>query len=129
MVYAFSLVKLSQRLLTLTRIVWEYVGRFLKLLAVTLVDQGKFSKGVKAYRRLQSAAPYSDEAPEAQSEIISLSYELGRFNDVWKDLALFPKKYEIPPWARRKGRRAAIETDKMIKDQMLYYSKLSHKMK
>ena len=107
----------------------EYVGRFLKLLAVTLVDQGKFSKGVKAYRRLQSAAPYSDEAPEAQSEIISLSYELGRFNEVWKDLALFPKKYgKGSPWARRKGRRAAIETDKMIKDQMLYYSKLSHKM-
>jgi TolA-binding protein len=106
----------------------SYVGKFLKLLAVTLVDQGKFAKGIKAYKRLQSASPFADEAPEAQSEIISLHYELGNFKSVWRELSSFPRKYgKGSPWARRKGRRAAIESQKMIKDQMLYYSKLSHK--
>lgn len=106
----------------------SYVGKFLKLLAVTLVDQGKFAKGINAYKRLQTSAPYADEAPEAQSEIISLNYELGRFKDVWRELESFPRKYgKGSPWAKRKGRRAAIESQKIIRDQMLYYAKLSHK--
>lgn len=105
-----------------------YVGRFLKLLAVTLVDQGKFSKGIQAYSRLQSASPFADEAPEAQSEIISLNFELGRFANVWKELEAFPRKYgKGSAWAKQKGGKAALESQKMIRDQMLYYSKLSHK--
>ena len=94
----------------------SYVGQFLKLLAVTLVDQGKFQKGIKAFRRLQQASPYSNEAPEAQAEIISLQFELGNYDAVWSGLRQFPKKYgKGSPWARRKGRRAALESQKQLK--------------
>lgn len=106
----------------------EYLGKFLKLLAVTLVDQGKFARGISAYKRLQSAAPFADEAPEAQSEIISLNYELGQVGRVWKELEVFPVKYgPKSAWARRKDKKLNLETQKMIRDQMLYYSKLTHK--
>lgn len=106
----------------------KYVERFLKLLAVTYVEQGKFRRAILSYKKLQTAIPFSDTAPKAQAEIISLNYELARYDQAWKELANFPKKYSRGSrWASRKGRRIAIETEKSIRDQMLYYAKLSHK--
>ena len=70
----------------------KYVERFLKLLAVTYVEQGKFRRAILSYKKLQTAIPFSDTAPKAQAEIISLNYELARYDQAWKELANFPKK-------------------------------------
>ena len=106
----------------------EFVGQFLKLLANTYSDQGKFAMSMDAYRRLQKVAPNSPESPDAQVEIISLSYELGQMKTVWTELERFPKLYsEQSPWAAKNNRKKVLEVQLKIRDQILYYAKLAHK--
>lgn len=106
----------------------EFVGQFLKLLANTYADQGKFAKAMDAYRRLQQEAPFSEEGPDAQVEIISLAYELGQLRTVWAELERFPKLYaETSGWASKNGRKKVLEVQLTIRDQMLYYAKITHK--
>ncbi len=106
----------------------EFVGQFLKLLANTYSDQGKYAKSIDAYRRLQKAAPFSPESPDAQVEIISLSYELGQMKTVWTELERSPQLFsESSPWAAKNTRKKVLEVQITIRDQILYYAKLSHK--
>jgi tetratricopeptide (TPR) repeat protein len=106
----------------------EFVGQFLKLLANTYSDQGKYAKAMDAYRRLQKAAPLSSESPDAQVEIISLAYELGQMKTVWTELERFPQMFsESSQWASKNGRKKVLEVQITIRDQILYYAKISHK--
>ena len=106
----------------------EFVGQFLKLLANTYADQGKFAKAMDTYRRLQQEAPFSEEGPDAQVEIISLAYELGQLRTVWAELERFPKLYsDTSGWASKNPRKKVLEVQLTIRDQMLYYAKITHK--
>lgn len=107
----------------------EYVGKFLKLLATLLTDQGKFRKAIEVLRKLQTSAPRSEEAPEAQVSIIILTYELGNYNNLWRELRSYATRYgEQSPWARaQKDRAIVVETQKSIRDLLLYYAKLTHR--
>ncbi|MCY4444645.1 MAG: tetratricopeptide repeat protein [Proteobacteria bacterium] len=108
----------------------RYVAKFLKMLADILVDQGKYAKAVEVFHKLQNHSPESEEAPEAQAALIHLTYQLGNYNSLWKELKLYYVRYGLKsPWAKRntQNRRLVLETQKNIRDQILYYSKITHK--
>ena len=106
----------------------EYITKFLSLLANILVDQGKFEKAVNAYKRLQSLTPSSPEAAEAQKSLIVLVYELGNYNRLWSELRLYARLYgKNSSWARaQKNKRLIIETEADIRNEILYYAKITH---
>ena len=107
----------------------DYVGKFLDLLANLLMDQGKFRKAIEVFHKLQTSAPNSEEAPLAQSSIIALTYELGDYKALWRELRLYAVRFgENSPWAKsQSSRRTVVETQKSIRDLLLYYAKLTHK--
>lgn len=107
----------------------EYVGKFLNLLANILMDQGKFRKAIEVFHKLQTSAPNTAEAPQAQASIITLTYELGDYKSLWRELRLYAVRFgEKSPWARsQKSRSVVAETQKSIRDLLLYYAKLTHK--
>jgi tetratricopeptide (TPR) repeat protein len=108
----------------------RFIGRFLNLLANTFSDQGQYSSAVKTLKRFQQEAPYDEGAPDSQKEIILLNFELGKMSNVWEELARFPKLFGPKSrWAGRnkKNKKLYLETQQMIKDQVIYYAKLTHK--
>ncbi len=108
----------------------KYIGRFLILLSDTFSDQGQYGEAIKVLKRFQVVEPYDEEAPNTQKEIISLNFELQRMNNVWAELARFPKLYGPgSPWAEKNqsNKKLYDETQQTIKDQILYYAKLTHK--
>lgn len=108
----------------------KFIGRFLLLLSQTFSDQGQLNAAIKVLKRFQQVEPYSPEGPSTQKELVSLNFELGRLPAVWSELARFPALYGPGSrWASRnqKDQKLFNETQQMIKDQILYYSKLTHK--
>ena len=68
--------------------------------------------------------------PDTQKEIISLNFELSRLPTVWQELARFPQLYgPSSRWASRnkRNKQLFLEVQKTIKDQIIYYAKLTHK--
>jgi TolA-binding protein len=105
----------------------QFIGPFLTLLGTILADQGNYSQAIGVYKRFQQVAPSSPEGPEAQKEIVSLYYALNRMPNVWKELERFGQLYGVKSsWARRNSRKVVLETQELIKDQILYYSSLTH---
>ena len=106
----------------------DYVSRFLSLLASTLVDQGKFENAVSAYKKLQSLTPRAEEAPQAQSSLIALVFELGNYNRLWSELRLYARLYgKNSPWSKSQSdKRLVLETQVNVRNEILYYSKLTH---
>lgn len=108
----------------------KFIGRFLLLLSQTFSDQGQYNDAIKVLKRFQQVEPYDPEGPGTQKEIINLDFELGRISTVWAELTRFPKLYGPGSrWAAKNQGDAKLfkETQQLIKDQIIYYSKLTHK--
>ncbi len=108
----------------------KYIAKFLILLSQTLSDQGQFNDAIKVLKRFQQEAPYDPETPNTQKEIVSLNFELSRLTVVWTELARMPKMFGPgSAWANKnKGNKEPyLAAQQMIKDQIMYYAKLTHK--
>src|SRR5690606_859786 len=108
----------------------KYIGKFLLLLSQTLSDQGQYNEAIKVLKRFQQVEPNDEGGPDTQKEIISLNFELGRYSNVWAELARFPAMYGSGSrWASANARnkKLVLETQQLVKDQILYYAKLTHK--
>lgn len=108
----------------------KYVNQFLTLLGNTLIDQGKFKKAIDVLKKVQTISPSSPDAPAAQSTLVVLAFELGDFNMLWRELRHYAVKYsKDSPWAKSNAsnKRLILETEKDIRDLMLYHAKITHK--
>ncbi len=108
----------------------KFIAKFLILLSQTLADQGAFNDAIKVLKRFQAEAPTNEETPNTQKEIVSLNFELSRLSVVWVELARMPKLFGPGSrWAEanKDNKEAYLAAQQMIKDQILYYAKLTHK--
>ncbi len=108
----------------------KYIGKFLLLLSGVFTDQGKYGEAISTLKKFQQVVPTNLAAPEAQQDILSLTYELGRWNTLWAELEIFPKQYGPgSQWenANQENRKEVLEAQALIKDQLLYYAKVTHK--
>lgn len=104
----------------------KYIGPFLLLLASILTDQGQYGQAISTLKKFQKEAPTASEGPDAQKEIVSLAYNLGKLSAVWKELEKFEDLYGTnSSWAKANDRKLVVETQAMIKDQIYYYSTLT----
>jgi len=108
----------------------KYIGRFLLLLSDTFSDQGQYAEAIKVLKRYQQVAPTAEDVPDTQKSIISLNFELGHMPLVWAELERYPKLFGPgSPWAdkNRGNKKLYDDVQQTIKDQILYYAKLTHK--
>jgi TolA-binding protein len=108
----------------------QYIGGLLTLLAQELADDGNFPEAIKTFKLLQKLLPTDPSSPEAQKELISLSYELGKLGEMWKELTIMASLYGGDGrWAQAnaKDRELVLNAKKSVKDQILYYAKILHK--
>lgn len=132
MVYGFAELKKVEEAIAYYRANggMKYIGDFLTLLAQLFIEQGNFPEAIKVYKRFQQVVPTDPRAPEAQKEIAGLLYEERKFKALWRELNVLAEKYDRKSrWARAnaKDRKLVLETELMIKDQILYYAKILHK--
>ncbi|MBP9707696.1 MAG: tetratricopeptide repeat protein [Oligoflexales bacterium] len=107
----------------------KYINQFLLLLANTFVHQGQYSQAIATFKKYQSYYPLEEETPNTQKEVIGLNAEMSRYSSLWAELELLTKNYgPNSRWAKKfeKDKKLYLETQKMIKDQLLYYPKLIH---
>ena len=105
----------------------QFIGQFLVLLSSILSDHGQYQKAVDVLKRYQRVAPMAPDGPDTQKEIISLYYALNKMPMVWRELARFPELYGPKSlWATKNDKKAVDETQAAIKDQIMYYSTLTH---
>lgn len=108
----------------------KYIGQMLKLLSQTLADQGKYSQAIKVAKRLQRVEPNSPEAPAVQKFIIETAGDLGRYSMLWSELMRYGEDYgPKSSWYQRNrsDRKLVLNTQKDIRDTMIYYAKVTHK--
>jgi TolA-binding protein len=107
----------------------QYIGKFLLLLGSTFSDQGQFDGAISVYKRYQQLLPYGEEAPQTQIEICTLLYELSRFKPLWAEVKNLSSRYgPQSAWAKKNGanKKLVSEVQIKIKEQMLYYPKITH---
>lgn len=129
MVYAFAELKLIDEAIAYYRANngADYIGPFLTLLAQILADQGNYAQAIAVLKRFQNLAPHDPEGPNAQKEIVGLSAAMGNFPQVWVELENFAKNYgPNSEWARKNKKDLVLETQAIIKDQMIYYAAYTH---
>ncbi len=131
MVYAFAELRMVDPAISYYRANGghKYINGFLLLLASTFVDQGQFNQAVSVYKKFQNLYPGDEKAPESQKEVISLYFELGKYSLVWQELARLSSDYgPKSTWVSKnqKDRRLVLETQTMVKDQLIYYPKVVH---
>ena len=108
----------------------KFIAAFLKLLSQTFSYQGQYNEAIKVLKRFQEVEPNSPGAPDAQKEIIGLNYELNRWPQLWTELAAFPRMYgETSGWAQANSgdKKLVLETQALVRDQIIYYAKITHK--
>lgn len=108
----------------------QFIAQFLNLLAETFGDQGRYAEAIRVLKRFQALDPYSPAGPETQKQIVSLASDINNKKLLWEELERFGKLYgPKSPWADKneKDRKLVLETQQLIKDQILYYAKLVHK--
>lgn len=108
----------------------KYIGRFLILLSETFSDQGQYNEAIRVLKRFQQVEPDDEQAPDTQKEIIGLNFVLGRMASVWAELARYPRLYGPgSSWSQKNAENKPLVTQvqQTIKDQILYYAKLTHK--
>lgn len=109
----------------------EFISRLLKLLAQTLSDQGKFSTAVNIWKKLLALYPDSEEAFDAQTEIVALTYEEKNYRSLWNEIEVLMKRYHPGSrWAQsleKNDRERVAEAQKTIRKLLLYYPKMVHK--
>lgn len=106
----------------------QHIAKLLKLLAETFTEQGKFKQSIRAWKRLLSLYPYSKEAFDGQTEIVSLNFEDGNIKAVWNELEKLTNNYNTrSAWASKNERSIVKDAQESIKDLLLYYPKVIHK--
>lgn len=108
----------------------EFIAPLLTKLADALAYNGRYGEAIKALKRLLQIDPYSEKAPEAQKEIVSLAAEMNKQDLLWQELERLGSTYGLKSaWAEQnaKNRELVLETQEMARTQVLYYSKLMHK--
>jgi TolA-binding protein len=108
----------------------KYIGRFLLLLSDTFSDQGQYAEAIRVLRRYQQVAPLAADVPDTQKSIIGLYYELGMMPNVWQELERYPRLFgPNSQWAEhnKSEKKVYDEVQQTIKDQIIYYAKLTHK--
>lgn len=108
----------------------KFIAAFLKLLSQTFSYQGQYNEAIKVLKRFQEVEPNSPDGPDAQKEIVGLNYELNRWPQLWTELAAFPRLYgEGSSWAQANSgdRKVVLEAQSLIRDQIMYYAKITHK--
>jgi TolA-binding protein len=105
----------------------QFIAPLLVLLSQILSDQGDYGKSIAVLKKFQKLVPYDEGGPDSQKEIISLYAALGRYKNLWGELARFPALYgPKSSWASKQSKDKVIEANKLIKDQMLYYASYTH---
>ena len=108
----------------------KYIGKFLLLLSQTFSDQGKYGEAIRTLKRFQQVAPTSPDVPDTQKDIVGLYFDLNKLKNVWAELENFPKLYGPQSrWSQVNAadKKRVLEVQQLIKDQILYYAKLTHK--
>ena len=106
----------------------QYIAKLLKLLAETFTEQGKFKQSIRAWKRLLSLYPNSEEAFDGQTEIVALNFEDGNIKQVWNELEKLVNNYNLrSTWASKNKRPIVKEAQENIKRLLLYYPKVIHK--
>ncbi len=108
----------------------KYIGRFLLLLSDTFTDQGQYAEAINVLKRYQQVAPTAEDVPDTQKSVIALYFELGKMDRVWAELERYPALFGPESrWAsaHRDNKKLYDEVQQTIKDQILYYAKLTHK--
>jgi cellulose synthase operon protein C len=109
----------------------EYIGPLLTMLSQTFAGNGQFGAAIRTLKRFQQIEPNHPDGPNTQKEVISLYYALGKMEPVWAELKRFGELYgPKSSWAaanQQKNPKVVKETQVLIKDQLLTYSKLTHK--
>ena len=105
----------------------EQIPRFLRLLATTLTDQGKFKKAIAVWKRLVRMSPTSPTAVDAQREIVALHFDAGSMSEMWKELIVLVDEFgPNSSWAQsnpKLAQKAALKN----KQLMAYYPKVIHR--
>lgn len=105
----------------------RFIGPFLLLLGQILADQGNYAQSIEVYKRFQRVAPTAEEGPDAHKEVIGLYYALNKLPHVWQELGKFNSLYGMnSAWSKSQKKEVVVETQAMIKDQLLYYASLTH---
>jgi TolA-binding protein len=108
----------------------KYIGKFLRQLGTALVDAGKFNEAVRVYKRYQQMFPNNPDTPDIQRDIVSLYFDLNKFQDLWRELEAYPRMYgPASSWrAANKADQALVDgVEVKIKDTLIYYAKVLHK--
>ena len=129
MVYAFAELKMIDEAIAYYRANGgvQYIGPFLTLLAQILSDQGAYAQAISVLKRFQSLVPNDPEGANAQKEVISLYAAVGTMPKVWVELERYALQYgATSAWAKANDPKLVLETQNEIKDQMVYYSTLTH---
>jgi TolA-binding protein len=132
MVYAFAELKDVEGAISYykTNGGQKYIGSLLKLLAETLYANGQFVEAVRTLKRFQQEDPYHESCPETQKDLIEILFSVNQYSQGWAELARFGQLYgPSSAWSQKHSddRKLVLETQAMIKDQILYYAKLAHK--
>ncbi len=105
----------------------QYVGTFLMLLGEILADQGQYDQAIKVYKKFESVVPFDPDGPKAQKEVVSLFYVTNRMKNVWGELETFFSHYgRSSAWAKHNKKEDVVETEELIKDQIMYYASITH---
>ncbi len=129
MVFAFAELKMIEEAIAYYRANngAAYIGPFLTLLAQILSDQGNYAQAINVLKRFQQIAPNDPEGPTAQKEIVSLSAALGDLKRVWSELERFAQMYAVSSdWGKANKKELVLDTQAVIKEQMIYYAALTH---
>ncbi|MCX6131606.1 MAG: tetratricopeptide repeat protein [Proteobacteria bacterium] len=129
MVFAFAELKMIDEAIAYYRANngTAYIGPFLTLLAQILSDQGNYAQAINVLKKFQQLVPNDPEGPTAQKEIVSLYSALGDHKKVWLELERFAQLYSAnSDWGKANKKDLVLETQAVIKEQMLYYATLTH---
>jgi len=130
---AFSFVELNQVDLAIaynkTHAGSEKIDIFLKKLGDIFSNYSKNRSAMRSYKEMLQIRPYSRLAPDVHKDFISLAYEDKKYSVVWNELRKLPKKYgKRSTWLKKNSKNKSLikKTLKLIKNKILYYSKLFH---
>ena len=133
MVYAFAELQMVEPAIAYYRKNGgaEFIGPLLSILSQTFAANGQFAAAIKTLKRFQELEPNAIDGPGTQKEVVALLYSLGKMSEVWKELKRFGDLYgPKSSWTaanKEKNNKEVLEAQVLIRDQLLTYSKLTHK--
>lgn len=105
----------------------EYIGMFLKKLAIRFNTDNHKKEAFQAWQKLLAIVPQSKEAFEATIECIDIAYNSGSYDYLWKKLEdLFRSYNRNSEWAKANHKDDVEDALKKIPILVLYYPKSVH---